>query len=846
MLDKEERRYAAAAAAAGLPYLSLDPAAGRDPVEHDAATLIPAELGRTLGFIPIRADYKGVTVALADPARAGVVEAVRGLTGRDVSLVVSPPRQIERALSRVFGERATIRAARYVPAEAPRPTDSAFLRRLAETAGARYAELDDPREVDLDAARTLGERTSRRLGVLGLRLDGDIIEIATSQPFDESVLSLVEAVAGRTPRPVVAPPDRIAAAIDAVFGQRATVQATGTLDELPQSRPPGQRLGDLLVRSGAVDAPSIREALALQRRTGDRLGHILLSLGTIRPELLAETLAQQLRLPYVEPRRVRAAPHAQLLLPESLCRRHRLLPLERLEEQLVVAMADPLDPEATAALRAATALELRVVVASDSTIAAGLERAYADHYTDISTTELLRRHPDESAYTVLTRPQKGVLAIVAATLAAGLVASPQLTLIVLMFFSVLFYTAVSFYKFLLIYRTIGHEPELPVSATEVALLDERLLPRYTILVPLFHEAAVLPGLVRGLEELDYPKTRLDIKLLLEADDAETIRVARRLALGPHYDLVIVPRSEPRTKPKACNYGLLHARGEYVVIFDAEDRPEPDQLKKAVIAFRKAPPNVACIQAKLNYWNREQNLLTRWFTTEYSQWFDLFLPGLDASGAPIPLGGTSNHFPLETLLELGAWDPFNVTEDADVGIRLSRRGLRTAMIDSTTYEEANSRLGNWIRQRSRWVKGYIQTWLVHMRHPVRLWRELGTANFLSFQLVVGGTFLTMLMNPLFWGLTTLWALTEAGFIREIFPGIVYFAGSFNLLIGNFVFTYLSVAGTMRRGYSELVKYALFSPLYWALMSIGAWKGFVQLITRPSYWEKTQHGLTAEDG
>jgi cellulose synthase/poly-beta-1,6-N-acetylglucosamine synthase-like glycosyltransferase len=253
----------------------------------------------------------------------------------------------------------------------------------------------------------------------------------------------------------------------------------------------------------------------------------------------------------------------------------------------------------------------------------------------------------------------------------------------------------------------------------------------------------------------------------------------------------------------------------------------------------------CVQAKLNYWNREQNLLTRWFTIEYSMWFDLFLPGLDATNAPIPLGGTSNHFALETLLELGAWDPFNVTEDADVGIRLARAGYRTTMIDSTTYEEANSRLYNWIRQRSRWVKGYVQTWLVHMRHPVRLHRQLGTANFLSFQLVIAGTFLTMLLNPFFWGLTTLWALTEAGFIREIFPGIVYYAGSFNLLIGNFVFTYLSVAGAMRRGYSELVKYALFSPLYWALMSIGAWRGLAQLITRPSYWEKTTHGLTAEE-
>jgi cellulose synthase/poly-beta-1,6-N-acetylglucosamine synthase-like glycosyltransferase len=226
------------------------------------------------------------------------------------------------------------------------------------------------------------------------------------------------------------------------------------------------------------------------------------------------------------------------------------------------------------------------------------------------------------------------------------------------------------------------------------------------------------------------------------------------------------------------------------------------------------------------------------------WFDLFLPGLDATGAPIPLGGTSTHFRLDKLLELGAWDPFNVTEDADVGIRLTRAGYRTAMVDSVTLEEANSRVYNWIRQRSRWVKGYVQTWLVHMRDPALLWRQLGPANFLSFQLVIGGTFLTMLMNPIFWGLTSVWALTEAGLIREIFPSFIYFASGANLFIGNFVFSYLNVLGALRRGYHDLVKYALFSPLYWALMSVGAWKGFLQLITRPSYWEKTVHGLARD--
>jgi cellulose synthase/poly-beta-1,6-N-acetylglucosamine synthase-like glycosyltransferase len=303
----------------------------------------------------------------------------------------------------------------------------------------------------------------------------------------------------------------------------------------------------------------------------------------------------------------------------------------------------------------------------------------------------------------------------------------------------------------------------------------------------------------------------------------------------------VPQGLPKGKPKACNYGLIQARGEYVVIFDAEDIPEPDQLKKAIVAFQKGGERLACVQAKLNYYNQDQNLLTRCFTAEYSMWFDLFLPGLDASGAPIPLGGTSNHFRTAFLRELGAWDPYNVTEDADLGIRLYKLGWQTAVIDSTTYEEANSEFYNWIRQRSRWVKGYIQTYLVHMRNPVELWRVLGPRGFLSFQLMVGGTPFLLLVNPVFWALTVLWFVSRWSLIEEIFPAPVFYLGMVALYFGNFTFTYLNVAGCLRRGYSATVKYALLSPIYWALMSPAAWKGFLQLFRNPSYWEKTRHGL-----
>jgi cellulose synthase/poly-beta-1,6-N-acetylglucosamine synthase-like glycosyltransferase len=404
----------------------------------------------------------------------------------------------------------------------------------------------------------------------------------------------------------------------------------------------------------------------------------------------------------------------------------------------------------------------------------------------------------------------------------------------------LFYATFSFYRGYLIYWALSHDLEVPISAEELARLDPASLPPYTVLVPLYREASVLPTLVAGLARLDYPPEKLDVKLLLEADDRETLAAVEANHLPPNLHPVIVPAAWPRGKPKACNYGLIHAMGEHVVIFDAEDVPEPDQLKKAVVAFGKVPPNVACLQAKLNYYNANQNLLTRWFTIEYSMWFDLFLPGLDASNAPIPLGGTSNHFRTACLLDVGAWDPFNVTEDADLGIRLYRRGWRTAVFDSTTYEEAASETYNWIRQRSRWVKGYIQTYLVHMRHPVQLWRAIGGRAFFSFNMVVGGTFFGFLVNPLLWLLTALWYLSHAHLIRAVFPGPVFYLGMCSLLLGNMAFIYMNVAGCMRPGMYDKTKYALFSPFYWALMSVAAWKGFLQLWTNPFYWEKTLHG------
>jgi cellulose synthase/poly-beta-1,6-N-acetylglucosamine synthase-like glycosyltransferase len=830
MTDPNEAFYRRVAVRAGVPFVSL-----RDePPDPASALLLPATLARYFRVLPVADDGESLTIACAHPRPEAALAAVEGATGRKARVVVAPLAEIEEALERVLEPPPLVRTPRYLPPAREEGPPAEELRAIADREDLEFTELH-PRELDRDTAQLVGEQICRRFGILPLTVGRDWIRVAIAELPDAAVTALVESATGRRPVFVLAPAERIAQATDRAFAGAGRLRAAA----LPEAR--AGRLGDLLLAGGAVDVESLRDALVAQRRTGDRLGHILVSRGLISEDRLASALARQLQVSYVHPDALRPTAAALAELPESLCRAHRLVPLQVADRTLVVAMADPLDGEAADAVRAASRLPVRVVVAGESAIVAALERVHADHYVQLSTTELLRRRPEESAHEVLTRAQAIVLGALAVATLAGLAIALVPTLIALTFVATAFYLTVAVYRIALVLRTLDHAPELPVSDIEVALLDESLLPRFTILVPLYREAAVLPGLVGAIERLDYPTTKLDVKLLLEEDDVETLDALRALSPGPHFQRVIVPASEPRTKPKACNYGLLHARGDYVVIFDAEDLPDPDQLKKVVVAFRKAPPEVVCIQAKLNYWNADQNLLTRWFTSEYSMWFDLFLPGLDATGAPIPLGGTSTHFRLDKLLELGAWDPFNVTEDADVGIRLTRAGYRTGIVDSVTLEEANSRVYNWIRQRSRWVKGYMQTWLVHMRDPARLWRQLGPLNFLSFQIVIGGTFLTMLLNPVFWGLTSLWALTEAGLIQDIFPGFVYFAGAANLFVGNFVFSYLNVLGAVRRGHHNLVKYALFSPLYWALMSVGAWKGFVQLVTRPSYWEKTVHGL-----
>jgi len=399
---------------------------------------------------------------------------------------------------------------------------------------------------------------------------------------------------------------------------------------------------------------------------------------------------------------------------------------------------------------------------------------------------------------------------------------------------------------ILTFRTGLAARAIVISDDAARAISDADLPDYTILVPAYNEPEVVANLVGSMAALEYPREKLQVLLLLEADDDATIAAAKDCADIDYVSILLVPPAEPRTKPKACNYGLQFATGEIVTIYDAEDVPEPLQLRRVVAAFRQLPDNTACVQAKLAYYNGHQNVLTGWFTAEYGLWFGYLLPGLMRSNSPIPLGGTSNHLLHPVLDKIGAWDPHNVTEDADLGLRIAASGYQTAIVDSVTLEEANSDPINWVRQRSRWLKGYLQTWLVQMRRPWQLLRTLGFRNFVRFNVVLFGTPIIAVMNLLFWLITVLWFLGQPSAIEAVFPWYIYFPSLAALSIGNIATIYMSLIALREDDRADLLWPALSVPLFWLMMSVAAAKGTYQLIRKPSYWEKTFHGLADQPG
>lgn len=360
------------------------------------------------------------------------------------------------------------------------------------------------------------------------------------------------------------------------------------------------------------------------------------------------------------------------------------------------------------------------------------------------------------------------------------------------------------------------------------------LPLYTVLCPLRREAASVPGLISALRRLDYPADHLDVKIIIEADDAETAQAVENVALPTGFEIVRVPVASPRTKPKALNYALAQARGAFVAVYDAEDIPDPRQLRAALDAFASGGARLGAVQAPLLIDNGRAGWLASQFAAEYAIQFRGIVPLLTHLGLPPPLGGTSNHFRREALEDAGAWDPFNVTEDADLGYRLARFGWSIGAIAPPTWEEAPARLGPWLRQRSRWIKGHIQTWLVLMRNPVRTMHEMGVWQFAATQLVLGGGILAAFAH-----LPLLGALALAA----ILPGFQISIADWVLVISGYATATLAAlfAAFVQRD-RRLAVAALSMPLYWPLASLAALPAVFDLFVRTHYWAKTDHGRT----
>ncbi|MGV8969427.1 MAG: glycosyltransferase [Microbacteriaceae bacterium] len=609
----------------------------------------------------------------------------------------------------------------------------------------------------------------------------------------------------------------------------------------------GGEYADMLLASGLISLDQLDIVRQGKTPASENIDDVLVSLGMLDPDSVLAVMAQAWDLEPID--------LLTTTLDETLIRQwsgqmfiaeHWMVVRRNGAGRLMVATSRIPDDERTMHIEGVVGEPVDFVVAPSWDIKSAVLTVFRHAVADEAANELWRQNPAMSARIVFSRGQKIGGIVIVVTLAVLAFWWPFAVVTGLVALASLVFLAGTVFKFVVAMQGAQFDIVERITDAEVASLSDAELPMYTVLVPVFREANIVAQLVKNLGNIDYPTEKLEVLILIEEEDLETRAALEGAHPPPHFHVVTIPRGAPQTKPRACNVGLYLATGEFVVIFDAEDTPDPDQLKKAVIAFRRGGDKTVCVQASLNYFNADENALTRMFTLEYSYWFDYMLAGLDVLELPIPLGGTSNHFRTETLNELGGWDPYNVTEDADLGIRASAMGYRVGVINSTTMEEANTSIPNFIRQRSRWIKGYMQTSLVHARKPVSLLKQIGFVRFLSFALLIGGTPLTFLFVIPFYVLTALTLFLPSEWLFEIFPVWLLWLCLVNFIFGNSVMVYLSMMGPYKRGTFSLTLWAMLNPVYWFLHSIAAYKGLWQLLTNPHYWEKTEHGLTAHVG
>ena len=515
-------------------------------------------------------------------------------------------------------------------------------------------------------------------------------------------------------------------------------------------------LGDLLQWRGDVSAADIATSLMAQHVSRARLGDILTSRDMTSRRSVAAAVAYQRGLPFVDLNDETNALPAKATL--ETCLEHSVFPLRQEGGRLILATIAPDTAHGALGAFANETSGTMFALAEARAFRRKLTSAYGP---DLADRAAHRRPEDRSLRATAASWQKRVVLTLLAIVATSTLLWPEGTLRTVFYIAAaIIATNCALWASALVANACGAwgRPQTPPDHTKVVAVTGTL-PKVSILIPLYREPETAPLLIKSLRSLDYPPELLDVKLVLEADDDETAPALLAQSPPAFVEILVTPDGGPRTKPRALNFALDFVEGDIVGIYDAEDRPHPDQIRHIVAQFAKAPPDVVCIQARLGWYNRDENWLTRCFEIEYASWFDVMLPGLRWLGLPMPLGGTSLFLRRKAIEELGGWDSHNVTEDADLGMLIARAGWRTELSHSLTEEEASCRVEPWIKQRSRWLKGYLATWTTHMRSPAALVRDVGWKKAIGLNvLLLSGVLGYLLLLPVLWVIAAMWWIT----------------------------------------------------------------------------------------
>jgi cellulose synthase/poly-beta-1,6-N-acetylglucosamine synthase-like glycosyltransferase len=469
----------------------------------------------------------------------------------------------------------------------------------------------------------------------------------------------------------------------------------------------------------------------------------------------------------------------------------------------------------------------RVRICAPKTIAAAIEARKSNSSLDWATSELHQKQAGLSAKQVFAPWQAFALGILCVALPICLYIQFVLSSIVIHVAATLLFSAV------IAIRVAALRSFMVRKAAPVIQLVSPF-PKYSVLIALHKEAAIARQLVQAMCRLDWPISRLEVLYVCEADDNATIEALLAVGLPSHHRIIKVPAGSPRTKPKALNFALKACRTDFVVIYDAEDRPHPQQLKEAWSKFCQADETLACLQAPLVVTNASASWLARMFTFEYAAHFYGLLPYLAEAGVPLPLGGTSNHFRKSALEAVGGWDPHNVTEDADLGIRFCRLGFKCDVLHLPTLEDGPETFKEWYPQRTRWQKGWMQTFLVHNRNVTQLFDVLGRRNGLYFEALLIG----FILSPLLYIAAVIMAVNS---IYTLDPAHMMFTAiDLSLLSMGYVCS-IALGFKCIKDWSRKEKayVAATLPIYWLILSAAAWRAVYQLVVKPHYWEKTPH-------